>query len=463
MATRFSDRQLREAAIAANRLGLGARPGDLPEIAQDPRGWALSQIQRPIVSAAFTMPDSMPTFMEIRAKTRGMDPEARKKVFLKVRKDVAGALGDNLVQVAASDQSFHERLVWFWLNHFTVSITRRPVALVMASYRRDAIEPFVTGRFEDMLMAVARHPAMLAYLDNHASIGPNSSAGRQRKVGLNENYARETLELHTVGVEGGYDQDDVIDLAKILTGWMVDRRGKNGPFFTFGNQRHEPGPKRVMGKVYGKNETGIREGEAVLRDLANRPETARLISFKLARHFISDNPPADVVARLADVFISTRGDLREMYRVLVNSPEVWEAERRKLRTPFEFVIATGRALGVGRDHGGMMSELLSVQRPDWGKHMMRGMGMMGQLPFRALSPKGWPDEARYWSAPDAVVERIQWAHQVGKALAQHDASVLSEQILGPDVSRNTQFLLRGAESPAQGVALFLSSPEFQRR
>ncbi|MBL8157578.1 MAG: DUF1800 domain-containing protein, partial [Anaerolineae bacterium] len=227
---------------------------------------------------------------------------------------------------------FLERLVWFWSNHFTISVLKQRMIFVAGGYEREAIRPNVLGRFEDLLIATVRHPAMLLYLDNAFSIGPDSPAGRFTGRGLNENHAREILELHTLGVNGGYTQTDVIELARVLTGWSVDRQGTdNDNGFKFFPNRHQPGTKTLLGKTYA--EAGEAEGRQALIELARHPSTARHIATKLARHFIADEPPPQAVARLERVFRDTGGDLKAMAIAIVDEPAAWQPSLTKMRTP----------------------------------------------------------------------------------------------------------------------------------
>ena len=250
-----------------------------------------------------------------------------------------------------ADCGFVERLVVFWSNHFCISANKGELARIWAgSFEREAIRPHVLGRFADMLKAVEQHPAMLFFLDNQQSLGPDSRAGQNRKRGLNENLAREIMELHTLGVGGGYTQDDVTSLARIITGWtFAGRQGQLGTpgSFVFNANAHEPGPQRLLGKIYEDN--GVAQGEAALADIARHPSTAKFIATKFARHFVADDPPPALVARLQDVFRKTDGDLKAMAMALVDSDEAWQAPLTKLRSPYEFLVATGRLLA--RDPG----------------------------------------------------------------------------------------------------------------
>ena len=259
-----------------------------------------------------------------------------------------------------ADCGFAERLVVFWSNHFCISANKGELARMWAgSFEREAIRPHVLGRFGDMLKAVEQHPAMLFFLDNQQSLGPDSRAGQNRKRGLNENLAREIMELHTLGVGGGYTQDDVTSLARIITGWtFAGRQGQLGApgSFVFNANAHQPGAQRLLGKIYENN--GVAQGEAALADIARHPSTAKFIATKFARHFVADDPPPALVARLQDVFRKSDGDLRALATALVDSDEAWQAPLTKMRSPYEFLVATGRLLAripedPGRYLGGL--------------------------------------------------------------------------------------------------------------
>ena len=240
-----------------------------------------------------------------------------------------------LQRAMIADCGFAERLVVFWSNHFCISANKGGLARMWAgSFEREAIRPYVLGRFGDMLKAVEQHPAMLFFLDNQQSLGPDSRAGQNRKRGLNENLAREIMELHTLGVGGGYTQDDVTSLARIITGWTyAGRQGQLGTpgSFVFNANAHQPGAQRLLGKIYENN--GVAQGEAALADIARHPSTAKFIATKFARHFVADDPPPALVARLQDVFLKSDGDLKALAMALLDSDEAWQAPLTKLRSP----------------------------------------------------------------------------------------------------------------------------------
>jgi uncharacterized protein (DUF1800 family) len=345
---------------------------------------------------------------------------------------------------------FGDRLAMFWANHFAVSVNKdNNVRTFAGLMEREAIRPHVFGRFADMLLAVETHPAMIFFLDNQQSIGPNSRAGQRRGRGLNENLAREILELHTLGVAGGYTQADVTALAKIITGWGVAGRDSiNEPpgTFQFNPNTHEPGPHVVLGKTYPDG--GFARGQDALRDLARHPSTAQHIARKLVRHFVADEPPASLVARLAHVFRDTDGDLQQVSRALIEAPEAWAQPAAKLRTPQEFLIAASRALQRKPEIGQIMGPLNAMGQPMW---------MPG-------GPNGFPDTAAAWASPEGIKTRLD----VASAIARQSASgveprTLVDEIFGPSLSTETRQAVLRAESRYQAVALALMAPEFQRR
>jgi uncharacterized protein (DUF1800 family) len=316
-----------------------------------------------------------------------------------------------------------------------------------------------------MVLAVERHPAMQLYLDNAQSIGPDSFAGVRTGKGLNENLGREILELHTLGVDGGYTQDDVIALAKVLTGWSLDRGpgpvgrminaalgGTAHGGFRFYPPRHEPGEKRLLSKTYPE---GFDGGVQALTDLANHPATARHIARKLAAHFIADDPPQASINRLEAAFRDSGGNLTNVYEALIDDPAAWRAEPVKFRTPVEYVTAAMRIAG-----GDQAAMLDAKTIPP----IIQSARAMGEAPFSAPSPKGWPDETVAWTGADAILQRVEWASAAGERLgSQSDPVMLAGQALGPLLTQETRTAISRAASPAQGLALLFASPEFQRR
>lgn len=471
--------------VATARFGLGAAPGEIAAAARDPRGWVLAQLVPQPVPAAFAgLPDSRQqtlVFQQIRQAMQQGRPEAAparpetravndpdraalpRQDRARPETRAAGAGGpDNPPRLAYQREAgarlrvhattatpAFERLVAFWSNHFTVSVRRPPVLGLAGPFEREAIRPHVLGRFEDMLLAVARHQAMLLYLDNAISIGPNSRAGRNRGRGLNENLAREILELHTLGVDGGYGQDDVRALAMILTGWSIARADEpEAGGFRFRPLAHEPGAKVLLGRRYA--EAGAAEGVQALRDLAHHPATARHVAARLARHFIADDPPAASVARIAQAFRRTGGDLLAVARAVVAEDAAWERPLSKLRQPGELVAAALRAAGA---------RALIDDRAALG-----ALRRLGQAPFAAPSPAGWPDTAQDWVAPEAMVRRVEWASALAMRLAEPIAPMaLLAETIGPAASAETRQAVERAASAREGMTLVFAAPEFQRR
>jgi uncharacterized protein (DUF1800 family) len=354
-------------------------------------------------------------------------------------------------RAALAECGFVERLVVFWSNHFCISAGKGGLARMWAgSFEREAIRPYVLGRFADMLKAVEQHPAMLFFLDNQQSLGPDSRAGINRNRGLNENLAREIMELHTLGVGGGYTQDDVTSLARIITGWtFAGRQGQLGApgSFVFNANAHEPGAQRVLGKIY--NAGGVEQGEAVLADIARHPSTAKFIATKFVRHFVADDPPPALVARLRDVFTKTDGDLKALAVALVDSNEAWTAPITKMRSPYEYLIATARIQArVPEDPGGVVG----------------GLNVLGQPLWSPAGPNGFPDTNAAWAAPEGMKLRLDIASQVASRMNNNiDPRELLELAAADAASEETRRTIERAETRQQAMAILLMSPEFQRR
>jgi uncharacterized protein (DUF1800 family) len=356
-----------------------------------------------------------------------------------------------LQRAMIADCGFTERLVTFWSNHFCISANKGELARIWAgSFEREAIRPHVLGRFVDMLKAAEQHPAMLFFLDNQQSLGPDSRAGQNRKRGLNENLAREIMELHTLGVGGGYTQDDVTSLARIITGWtFAGRQGQLGTpgTFVFNTNAHQPGAQLLLGKSYADN--GVAQGEAALEDIARHPSTAKFIATKFARHFVADEPPPSLVARLQEVFRKSDGDLGALAAALLDSDEAWQAPQTKIRSPYEFLVATGRLL---------------MQLPDDPTRYLGGLNLLGQPLWTPAGPNGFPDTNAAWAAPEGMKLRLDIAAQAASRLADNiDPRDLLELVAADAASPETRRTVERAESRQQALALLLMSPEFQRR
>ena len=479
------------ALVALNRFGYGARGGDADDLqsaASDPRGFVKADLLRPSPSLleAHDLPRSQILFGQLydfnaQQKVERERAAAESPPRMPEKAAVNGPSGSaaanapgpakpprkplNVIQqsyrddafarirrACSADCGFVERLVAFWSNHFAVSVDKSPfVRIAAGAFEREAIRPHALGRFADMLRAVEQHPVMLNYLDNQLSVGPDSRVGRLRDRGLNENLARETMELHTLGVDGGYTQQDVTSFAKILTGWTVagpeGRLGPPGSFVFFPNA-HEPGPQILLGKSY--SDDGLQQGEAALDDLARHPSTATFIATKLARHFVADDPPPALVARLARTFQKTDGDLHAVSLALLDSDEAWTAPLTKLRSPYEFLVASTRLFEPG---------------PDNPQSILGGLNLLGMPLWGPPGPNGFPDSVAAWASPEGIKLRLDVADRIGRqaANAPYNPNDLLHDTLGSAASPQTREAVARAESKEQGFALLLMSPEIQRR
>lgn len=450
-------------AIAANRFGLGARPGEIEAARGDPQAWLAAQIRaegadpiRPDMAAASVRLVEYRDLRKMRREARtdgapAADPV--KQVQQMIRQDAGADFVARLRLAGETDASFRERWALFWANHFTVSAAKVVTATLIGPFEQEAIRPHAFGRFEDMLVASSSHPAMLLYLDQAQSIGPDSRAAAFLRLtgkpgGLNENLGREILELHTLGVDAGYTQADVTEFARALTGWSVGGlQDPDAGRFRFREAAHEPGARVVMGKRYP--EGGYEQAHWVLRDLAASPHTARHLARKIAVHFVADAPPQTLVDRLEKAWRGSNGDLSVVARALVQAPEAWAPEAAKFKTPYEFLASSWRATGQGPVDLAALGPSLSA---------------MGQRPFSAPSPKGWPEDAGAWCAPDGVVKRMAWAEGYSAvAIGEQDPVRLAQASLGPSLTPLTARTISRAESRAEGLSILLMSPEFQRR
>ena len=439
-----------EAIIAVTRFGFAARGGDLAVVSRDPRAWVLAQLAHrpaPLVGNLPNSAEMVAAEFAMRDNRRNGDETAKRDFNQRMRAVYLDEIAARTAAAAESETPLLERLTRFWSNHFTVSILRPAIRGFAAAFEREAIRPYVTGRFLDMLLAVARHPAMLLYLDNAISIGPDSVVGRRRDKGLNENLGRELLELHTLGVDGGYTQADVVALARVLTGWSVARLNEPNPgAFRFRPMVHEPGAKTLLGRLYA--EAGEAEGVAALTAMAAHPATARHIAAKLARHFIADDPPKDAVERIARVFRDSGADLRQVTAAVVKEEAAWRTPFGKIRAPEDMVIAAARV-----SHFTVPAEALA-----------NSLKLLDQMPFFAPSPAGWPDAAAHWLAPEAVLRRAQWCESFAERVPDPpEPLALAEAAFGAALAEETAQAIRRAPSRRAGLALLLASPEFQRR
>lgn len=471
---------IQSAVSAVNRFGLGARGSELDTVASDPRGWLRAQLQARRLPSAFTgLPDSA-AYLAIYARERmrrrsererraqaggAAAPEQPNRAW--GRGELRRAIGREVLlrqQVAVeADDGFAERIVRFWSNHFAISVDKRIAAPFAAPMEREAIRPHAFGHFADLLLAVERHPGMLLYLDNVRSIGADSRLGalserraarnpKARRFGLNENLAREIMELHTLGVHAGYSQEDVREFAKVITGWSLwsPRDGgtpSGGTAFVFRAAAHEPGARTIFGKRYA--EAGQAQGEAVLRTFALHPATAGHLALKLARHFVADSPPPALVERMARAYLDSDGALPALYAAMIDDDAAWTAQARKFKTPDDFLLSSLRACDLARPAEVMLA--------------MRLQGTLGQPLFQPRSPAGFGDVAGDWGGPDALFKRVQAAQALAERAQETSPEALGRRVLGAGLDATTALALRRAESTRQGVALLLASPAFQWR
>ena len=475
------------ALVALNRFGFGARgaaSGDFESAAADPRGFVKAELAKPnaalliapgllstseLAQALFAYqkdvraqraaqkaaPDNAmaptPQSLTPAPATPAQQPQQPPQPLNVIQKTFRTEALARFQHATLAEVGFVERLVAFWSNHFCISATKgEPARMWAGAFEREAIRPHVLGRFADMLRAVEQHPAMLFFLDNQQSLGPNSRAGINRKRGLNENLAREIMELHTLGVGGGYTQADVTSLARIITGWtFAGPQGALAPpgSFAFNANAHEPGAQSLLGKSYDDN--GLMQGEAALNDLAKHPSTAKFIATKLARHFVADDPPPVLVARLGDTFHKTDGDLAAVGRALVEADEAWSAPLTKIRTPYDYLIATGR--------------MLAVIPPEPGRYL-GPLNLLGQPLWSPAGPNGFADTNAVWASPEGMKLRLDLAAQIGERTGDSvEPRDLIHVVAGDAATPETKRAIELAESRKQAMALLLMSPEFQRR
>ncbi len=490
-------------AIALNRFGLGIRPDE--PIPADPKRWLIAQLSDfdPLPASIAVLPGSGKMAAEFRryldetraarqqrtamkaaavpepprppaemamdaedAKTprlAGLPKALRQDIRRMYRDSYGGQARARLAAALVTPAPFAERLVHFWANHFAVSADKLQTLGTAGTLEFEAIRPHITGKFGDLLLAVETHPAMLLYLDQAQSIGPNSFIGQRaalrrnpnaKKVGLNENLAREIMELHTLGVDGGYAQADVGELARGLTGWSiggfvkqpVGREAPDGAF-VFQDGWHEPGERTLLGRRYA--DAGVLQGRTMLAALAVHPSTARHLATKLARHFVADVPPPALVDRLARVHVESGGDLMAVYRTLVDAPEAWAAAEPKFKSPWDWMVSMMRGVGAR-------------EVPDMA--IVNALNALGQPVWRSGSPAGWDDIAAAWAAPDALLRRVEMAQRVAAKVGDRlDPRALAAKLLPGALSEATAQAIARAGSPQDGLALLFASPEFLRR
>jgi uncharacterized protein (DUF1800 family) len=378
-------------------------------------------------------------------------------------------MAGKLLGAIYSSRQLEQVLTDFWFNHFNVDIDKGADKYLVTAYEREVIRPNVLGKFKDLLLATAQSPAMLFYLDNWQSVGPSANLrpGQKAKQGLNENYGRELMELHTLGVDGGYTQRDVTEVARCFTGWTI-AQPRQGGGFTFNEKQHDPGEKHVLGVTIPAG-GGIDDGLKVIDILAHSPATAGFISKSLALRFVSDNPPEALVKRMADAFLASDGDLRQVMRTMIDASEFWDAAnfRSKVKSPLEMVAGAVRAVNGDVDFASAMNNL---------------MAQLGEPLYRKLEPTGYSNRSTDWMNSASLLARMNFAIaltqgkvngvKVDQSQFAGDPLQIERKILMAEPTPDAQSAINGGlqqrqtagSTPGSLVAgLTLGSPDFQRR
>ncbi len=448
--------------IAVNRFGYGARGNEIIKAKANPRKWLESQLKE--IEFTDGLPSSDEVFLaygKFQQQKKLLKKQKKKENTTKnKREDKQNMMRNNaarrtyvkmssiaLKQAINSEHSVSWRLLDFFSNHFSVSSKGRLMLGLSPTLEREAIAPNLLGNFSDLLLAVMQHPAMIIYLNNEKSFGANSRLAKKRKVGLNENLAREIMELHTLGVNGGYRQNDVIELAKAMTGWSVKRPKKeHGSGFVFREYGHEPGNRTLLGKNYAQR--GIQQGQQMLRDLAMHPTTANYVCKKIAHHFVSESVQQSLIDKMQKTWLDNQGNIKKVMRTLFNASEAWLTTPQKFKTPREFVISAYRAIAPNTIND---------------KNLINSLNNLGQKPFNAGSPAGFSDDESDWLGASALIARIEWSSLLSAKVKNINTAHIMANSLGASVSSNTYQMVMRAESRQQANTLFLMSPEFQRR
>jgi len=440
---------MNDPALALSRFGLGAKPDQVQGMKADTQSLLKEALRD---ESAILEASGLQSTSDSIAAVKQFQAELRRR---RAARAAGETTGREIKQVASPYQSIYlaeveigllERLTLFWVNHFAISASTRQVRVMAGSFEREAIRPHITGRFGELLRSVISHPAMIVYLDNNRSVGPNSKVGLRSDRGLNENLARELLELHTLGVQGGYSQADVTEAAKVLTGWSFRINKAEQDPFSFRENQHEPGPKNILGARY--EEGGLEEALALLDTLSRHPATARNIALKLARYFVADDPPVDLVEALERRFLDSDGDLLAVYETLLDHPESWSPAQKKLRTPQEWLVAASRAF--------------EADIP--GQFANRSLSVMGHRFWYPPSPKGYEDHADAWLGGALIKARIDWAGAFAdRFMPAGEPMAVAEAVLGRLLTDETALELRRAATRKQAFGLLLLAPEMMRR
>lgn len=452
---------LLNAAIATTRFGLGARPGEIATAAANPVDSLLRQIRTeggPALTAAPSSRDGWLTLLAYREEIDRIqsegdpNPEAASQ---RARNQLQAVQHRHLhartLLAASTAAGFAERWVRFWSNHFSVSADGPDMMVLAPTLEAEAIRPNAFASFDHLALAAVLHPAMLVYLDNSASVGPSSPLGRRIGRGLNENLAREVLELHLLGAQGGYVQADVEAFARTLTGWTLGNQRLHPPHLwgraIFDSRLHEPATQTVMGMRYA--DTGGEQARAVIRDLAQPDKVARRLSEKLARHFLTDTPSQAQTDHIEQAWRRSNGNLAEVAAALISAPGAFDPAFTKFKPPEDFFISALRALSAS---------------PPEGQRLVSAYAGVGQIPFTAPSPEGWPDDEVSWADPDAIKKRLEFTNALARRASRGMAPIArAEAVLGERLNADTGLAISRADSEVQGLTLLLMSPDFLRR
>lgn len=438
-----------DTTISAFRFGYGFHPDQRPPRGPDD---LMREVRQPDVQL-----QGGPSPAERHALFRDFLAERKAKAGgnaarLAIRALVNDDLAARLRAPIVSRTGFYERLATFWSDHFTVAMRGQTTRVIVGRHEVDAIRPHIAGNFRDMLRAATTHPAMLMFLNQSQSIGPNSPAGKRNSRGLNENLAREILELHTLGVGADYTQADIRQFALLLTG--LRSSPKTGEV-EFVRNRGEPGAKTVLGRRYGGARHELRDIRDALDDIARHPATGRHIAHKLATHFVSDAPSPGLVDAIAAAFAAHDGALLPVYEALLTHPDSWRDFGTKIKQPFDFVVSSLRAAG-------------GAKAPMWrrknGRLAISALRLMNQPLLTAPGPDGWPEGARDWINAQGLSARLRWASDLGRTMGRDvDPRAFMALALSDAVRAETVFAVTNAAEKWEGVALTLASPEFNRR
>ncbi len=439
---------MRRETISAIRFGYGLAPGSHHET--DAEALITSAMTSARLRPRVPLSKRADLILQYRDMRQESD-NARKAAQRSIRRSALDDLRHHL-SLAVTDPGFGARLTSFWTDHFAVAANGPLLLTLVPDFMEAAIRPNIATSFPDMLKAAAKHPAMLIYLNQVQSVGPNSRAGQRRSRGLNENLAREVLELHTLGVDAGYSQADVRAFAELLTGLSVQQTG-----FVFRRQMSEPGPHTVLGKSYGGEQGSLSHIEEALHDIALRPETARHLAGKLVFHFIGIRDD-EYERRIAAAYLAGKGDLPSTYAAMLEDERAWRPVFAKAKLPFDFIISALRAAGAGA------KDIEKLKPDDLRTGVFEAMRLMGQPYMMPPGPDGWNEMPDAWITPPGLAARIRWATGFAERIeATHDPRVFLRNALADAASPLLEFAVGGSESRVEGIALALVSPEFNRR